>query len=82
MRDLIPFDQLSRSLAPFTDPNFKLAVLSELIEARVLDFGDFQQFLQFIEGQDYDDKVGAMPPRPAPMIIWAVTRSNSAISTP
>ena len=54
MRDLIPFEALSKSLAPFVDPNFKLAVLAELIDTRVLDFGDFEDFLKFIEGPQYD----------------------------
>lgn len=54
MRDIIPFDQLSPSLAPFTDPNFKLAVMSELIDTRVIDFGDFEEFLKAIEGPAYD----------------------------
>ncbi len=54
MRDLIPIKALSPSLAPFRDPNFKLAVMAELIDTRVLDLGDFDEFLKFIEGPDYD----------------------------
>jgi hypothetical protein len=54
MRDLIPFEALSNSLAPFVDPNFKLAVMAELIDTRVLDFGHFEAFLTFIEGPQYD----------------------------
>ena len=62
MRDLIPFEALSNSLAPFVDPNFKLAVLAELIDTRVLDFGDFETFLKFVEGPDYDyEKDGYAP---------------------
>lgn len=54
MRDLIPFEALSNALAPFVDPNFKLAVMAELIDTRVLDFGDFETFLKFVEGPQYD----------------------------
>lgn len=62
MRDLIPFEALSNSLAPFVDPNFKLAVMAELIDTRVLDFGGFEAFLKFIEGPQYDyEKDGYAP---------------------
>ena len=62
MRDVLPFDQLSPSLTPFTDPNFKLAVLSELIDTGALDLGDFEAFLRFIEGPAYNYEVdGAQP---------------------
>jgi hypothetical protein len=62
MRDLIPFEALSNSLAPFVDPNFKLAVLAELIDTRVLDFGDFEEFLKFIEGPQYDYETNGYAP--------------------
>ena len=38
----------------FSDVNFKLAVISELMEAGAVDLGDFPSFLQRIEGPDYD----------------------------
>ena len=44
MRDLVPFEALSPSLAPFRDANFKLAIMAELIDTRVLDLGDFDEF--------------------------------------
>lgn len=62
MRDLIPFEALSNSLAPFVDPNFKLAVLAELLDTRVLDFGDFEAFLKFIEGPDFDYETDGYAP--------------------
>ncbi len=62
MRDLIPFKALSSSLAPFVDPNFKLAVLAELIDTRVLDFGDFDSFLKFVEGPEYDYETDGYAP--------------------
>ncbi|MEM6305997.1 MAG: hypothetical protein AAF744_14865, partial [Pseudomonadota bacterium] len=62
MRDLIARDELAPTLAPFTDPNFKLAVISELIETRVLDLGDFVEFLRFIEGPEYDYEADGYAP--------------------
>lgn len=57
MRDVVPFDDLQATPAPFGDANFKLTVLDALMEAGQLDFGDFPEFLQAIEGPHYDDEV-------------------------
>ncbi|MBM7068345.1 hypothetical protein [Actibacterium sp. 188UL27-1] len=54
MGDLIPVAEVQTSPTPFTDPNFKLAVLSSLLDDKVLDFGDYPAFLKFIEGTEYD----------------------------
>lgn len=54
MSDLIPVEALQETAAPFTDANFKLAVLSRLIERGTINFGHFDEFLQFIEGPNYD----------------------------
>lgn len=54
MRDLIPVSALQADAAPFTDVNFKLTVLSRLIETGALRFGDFVEFLGFVEGPTYN----------------------------
>lgn len=54
MTGLIPIHALPESIAPFTDANFKLAVLDALMAAGQLDLGSYPEFLQFIEGPQYD----------------------------
>lgn len=54
MRDLIPFNDLPLGHEPFEDPNFKLAVMSSLMDRGTLDFGRFDTFLQAMEGSDYN----------------------------
>jgi len=40
--------------SPIKNYNFKLAVIDSLMESRTLHFGDFDEFLKQIEGQQYD----------------------------
>ena len=62
MRDLVPWEALQPSLAPFTDPNFKLAVMAELIDTRRLDLGDHVAFLRVVEGPGYDPRENGLFP--------------------
>lgn len=62
MNDLIPIAGLNSSPAPFTSGNFKLTVLSRLVETRQLNFGAFVEFLSVIEGPNFDyEKDGYAP---------------------
>lgn len=57
---LTPFDLVSRADAqetansPMVSQNFKLTVISALMDAKVLDFGTFTEFLKQVEGPQYD----------------------------
>lgn len=54
MRDFIPPSDLPNDIGPFSEANFKLTVLSAAMEEGALDLGDYPEFLQAIEGPNYD----------------------------
>jgi len=51
--------------APFKDPNFKLAVLSELIDAKVIDLGSPRDLAAHVLGRPVDLEAAGYEPIPA-----------------
>ncbi|MEO1139641.1 MAG: hypothetical protein AAFW87_09305 [Pseudomonadota bacterium] len=54
MRDFVPIPDLQKDSAPFTDQNFKLAVLDALMANGTLDLGDEAAFQAKLTNRRYD----------------------------